>query len=199
VVIDCCHSPNSKFERLITFNYNVKVYKMKKIVVLLLSLLVSAAFAFPVLAQPAQKTVFLAVQVPNANIPQPDITTWVTDGDTVHVRDMAGAGRIWFNTATPSGPATGTTISDIMSDINLKTGQGNIKFVMTWTIGAGSYEGNIVGKCVAAPYTQGATNYDMYLHGVLQGKDAYAGQTITLDGTRLVGHPFEWTCTLITP
>ena len=37
------------------------------------------------------------------------------------------------------------------------------------------------------------------LYGVMQGKGAFAGQTIIIDGTRLVGKPFQWTGTIITP
>jgi hypothetical protein len=162
-------------------------------------LLVVSALILPVMAAPAQKESFTAVQVPNSTPPpSPDYKMWVTDGYTYHSRDFIGAGMIWFGTTIPSGPPTGTTSSVIMSDINVKTGEGNMKFEMTWTIGEGSYEGNIIGKMVAPPYS-GPGNYDTYLHRVLQGKGAFAGQTVQVDGTKLVGKPFEWTGTIMTP
>ena len=172
----------------------------RSILLSVMFLLIGSAFVLPVMAAPAEKESFIAVQVPNSTpTPSPDYKMWRTEGDTVHMRNQNGAGQIWFGTTTPSGPPTGTTSSVITVDLNLKTGQGNIKYDMTWTIGEGSYEGNIIGKMVAPPYTSGGQNYNYDLHGVMQGKGAFAGQTIIIDGTKLVGQPFQWTGTMITP
>ncbi len=172
----------------------------KTFLLLVVSMLLCSAFLVPAMATPAQKESFIAVQVPDQTPPpSPDIRTWVTDGDTFHTRNLLGSGHIWFDKTVPSGPPTGTTTSEITIDLNVKTGVGNIKFVMTWTIGAGTYEGNLIGTLVAPPYTEGPANYNMYVHGVLQGKGVFAGQTVLVNGTRLVGQPFEWTGTIVIP
>ena len=164
-------------------------------------LLLSSVFALPALAKPPEKTTFVACQIPNSSQPTqpPEYRHWVTDGDTAHFRNQLGAGKIFWGKTIPSGAPSGTTDSIIMGNVNAKTGQGTIKFEMTWTIGGGSYEGNLIAMAIGAPFAESPLAYDYYIHGVMHGEGAFAGQTLLVDGTKLVGQPFEWTGTIIMP
>ena len=164
--------------------------------------LMLAMLATPLaMAKPAEKTTFIACQMPTSTQPTqpPEFEHWVTDGDTAHIRNMLGTGRIWWGTTIPSGTPSGSTSSVIMGNTNLKTGQGIIKFEMTWTIGKGSYEGNLIVMAIGAPFTENLLAKDLYIHGVMHGEGAFAGQTLLVDGTKLIGQPFEWTGTMIMP
>lgn len=176
--------------------------KKVSLIVLILGLLMLFA-AVPVMAAPAQKIPFTAKQTPGLPPPQgEDYRMWVTDGYTVHVRNQKGVGtiKIWTTNIPPVAPNyQGTTSSIIDVNINLKTGEGDIKFEMTWTLPGGTFEGNILGKMVAPPFTSGAMNYAYTLHGVLQGTGDFEGQTATFDGTKPVGQPFTWTGIIIVP
>jgi hypothetical protein len=178
---------------------------VKKVAVLVLAftLVMMLTVIAPAFAAPAEKLAFTAKQVPNmVPPPSPDVKNNLTDGDTVHVRDMNGAGKInsslvvvWMN---PN--YQGTTSSIVRVNINLKTGEGDIVYEMTWTFLTGSFHGNIVGKISAAPFTQSAFVYAQDLHGVLRGDGEFEGQTIMLDGGKAAGiAPFIWEGTIVVP
>ncbi len=177
---------------------------MKKVTILTVALtvLMMLVAVMPALAQPTEKKIpFYAIQIPNVPPPTqpPEYSVFVTEGDTFHARNQVGAGKLWISPNAPPSAPSGTTSSIIIININLKTGEGDIKFEMTWTIGAGTYEGNIIGKLVGPPYASSSAQYNMYLHGVLHGTGVFEGQKIQLEGIRLVGQPFVWTGTILTP
>ncbi len=180
---------------------------MKKAVLLIVSVLAISmmlAIVVPVFASPAQRIPFTATQRPNPIQPpsSPDFRVNLTEGDTYHVRNLLGAGKInsSLTVARLNPNYQGTTSSIIDLNINLKTGEGIIKYNMTWTFSTGSFQGMIIGKLSAAPFTSGQQSYLQELHGVLQGTGAFAGQTIMFDGVKQPGvNPFIWTGTLIIP
>ena len=178
---------------------------MKKVAVVVLVLAISIVFAVvPVMAAPAQKVSFTAIQIPNSTPPPQgeDFRVWVTEGDTFHTRNQNGAGtiKIWTTNSLASPPNyVGTTSSKIDNNINLKTGEGMAKFQMTWTLPGGTFEGNIIGKLTAPPFTNNPMAYSQDLHGVLHGTGDFEGQTAMFDGTKPAGQPFTWTGTIIIP
>jgi hypothetical protein len=177
----------------------VKRMKERIIVFALVSLMMFAVVA-PVLAQPAERVSFIAKQMPNNPQPQQgdDYVKFTTPGDTVHIRNQLGAGtiKLWFGSTASGTPAyVGTTSSIIEMLVNLKTGEGPIKYEMTWTFTGGTFEGNINGKIIAPTPT---ANIMTDLHGVLQGTGVFEGQTIQLEGSRPTGQPFTWTGTILT-
>lgn len=178
---------------------------MKKVAVLVLAfaLLMMLTVIAPAFAAPAEKLAFTAKQVPSmVQPPSPDVKNILTEGDTVHVRNMNGAGRINSSLAVArmNPNYQGTTSSIVRVNINLKTGEGDIVYEMTWTFLTGSFHGNIVGKISAAPFTQSAFVYAQDLHGVLRGDGAFEGQTIMVDGGKVAGMaPFIWEGTIVVP
>ncbi len=181
--------------------------KVKKAVLLIVSVLTISmiiAIVAPVFAASAQRIPFTATQRPNPiqPTPSPDFRVNLTEGDTYHARNLLGAGKInsSLTVARLNPNYQGTTSSVIDLNINIKTGEGFIKYNMTWTFATGYFQGMIVGKLSAAPFTVGQQSYLQELHGVLQGAGAFAGQTIMFDGVKQPGvNPFIWTGTLIIP
>jgi hypothetical protein len=179
--------------------------KVKKVAVavLVFTLLLMVTVIAPAFAAPAQKLAFAAKQIPNmVQPPSPDVKNFLTEGDTAHARNMNGAGTINSSLAvtwmTPNHQ--GTTSSVVRANINLKTGEGDIVYEMTWTFLTGSFQGNIVGKISAAPYTQSAFFYAQDLHGVLRGDGEFEGWTIMVDGGKAAGMaPFIWQGTIVVP
>ncbi len=107
----------------------------KKILVIAVALMFAAMFTAPVLAAPAEHVSFTATQIPNAQQPPQDpevYRVWTTEGDVVHVRNMAGAGTIILRILGQT-PISGTTSSSIDVNRNMKTGSAIAKFLMTWT------------------------------------------------------------------
>ncbi len=152
-----------------------------------------------VLAAPAEKVDFIAKQPPNPVQPPQgeDFVRFTTDGDTIHCRNQLGAGtiKLWYGTVASGTPAyEGTTSSVIMWNLNLKTGEGPIKYEMTWTFRGGTFEGNIDGTMIALSPT---ANIMTGAHGVLHGTGIFEGQTVILRGERPQGQPFTWTGTIL--
>ncbi len=148
---------------------------------------------FPATAEPATFTEFTATQTPSAKQPpSPDLVTRATNGETLHVRNLNGAGTI---VGSIPELASGSTSSVIMVQRHA-SGEGDlgiVKFEMTWTFGDNTFEGNIIGKVI------GQNAYST-LHGVVQGTNDFKGNTILLDGTKpAMTSPFSWTGTLIKP
>jgi hypothetical protein len=178
---------------------------MKKVAVLVLTfaLIIMLTVTAPAFAAPAEKLAFTAKQIPNMVLPpSPDAKFNETKGDTVHVMNVNGAGTINSSLAvawvTPNHQ--GTTSSIVRVNINLKTGEGNIVYEMTWTFLTGSFSGNIVGRISAAPFTQSAFVYAQDLHGVLRGDGDFEGWTIMVDGGKAAGiAPFIWEGTIVVP
>ncbi len=173
--------------------------KKSAFVALAFALFTMIAAVAPALAAPAEKTSFTAKQIlDTTQPPSPDLRIVETEGDTVHVRNQLGAGKLWISPNAPPSAPTGTTSSTIMLNVNRKTGEGEMKLEMMWTIGEGTCEGNIIGKMVGPPFASNPNQYNVYAHGVLQGKGSLEGQTILLEGTRLLGQPWVWTGTIVT-
>jgi hypothetical protein len=178
---------------------------VKKVVVLMLvfTFLMISTLLAPAVAAPAQKMAFLGKQIPNlVPVPSPDAKFNETKGDTVHVMNVNGAGTINSSLAvawvTPNHQ--GTTSSIVRVNINLKTGEGDIVYEMTWTFLTGSFSGNILGRITAAPFTQSAFVYAQDLHGVLRGDGDFEGWIIMVDGRKAAGTaPFIWEGTIIIP
>ena len=168
------------------------------VALLIICLSIPAAFAAP-----AQKIAFTARQAPAPVQPQsPDIKVVETNGDTVHVQNLNGEGRINSSLAVARmNPSyQGTTRSVIRVNLNLKTGEGNIVYEMTWTFSTGSFHGNLIGKMSAAPYTQNSFMYEQDVHGVLVGDGAFEGWKIMVDGGKVAGMaPFIWEGTIVVP
>ncbi len=169
---------------------------MKKITVAMLILafgFLMILTVFPAVAEPAKFTEFTATQTPvSPRPPSPDLVTNTTNGNTLHVRNLNGAGKI---VGSIPEIASGSTRSVIMVErhVSGEGDLGNVKFEMTWTFGDNTFEGNIIGKVI------GQNAYST-LHGVLQGTNDFKGYTILLDGTKpTMTSPFSWTGTLIKP
>ena len=162
-------------------------------------LFLSAVFIVPVFAAPAEKLTFTAIQTPIPQPPPPGSIS-VSNGDTVHGHNVPGQGTInlWVDSAPPASPTyTGTSSALLIYNINLKTGEGPVKFNMKWTFATGTFEGNILG--FISDLRGPGINAFVACHGVLHGTGEFEGQTIKIAGEKPVGQPFTWTGTILTP
>ncbi len=166
---------------------NVGEKQMKNVtvaaLVLVFAFLMISMLLAPAVAAPAQEMAFSGRHVPNlVQPPSPDAKTKLTKGDTVHMLNLNGAGTINSSLAvawvTPNHQ--GTTSSIVHVNVNMKTGEGDIVYKMTWTFLTGSFSGNIVGRMSAPPFTQGQFVHAQDLHGVLRGDGAFEGWIITI-------------------
>ena len=119
-----------------------------------------------------------------------------------------GAGSVTLTITGQSSPLILATSSEISLTINTKTDDGVIHFVMKWAkmsggIEIGAFTGQINGKTKTYAYLpNGYPNYpaqtESFIHAVLQGSGIYEGQTLMLDGTRVLGQPLKWEGFLLT-
>jgi hypothetical protein len=169
------------------------MHKIKTNLLVILAIFLCISAIAPTIAQPAEKATFTGTQTPaSPQPPSPDLVAFTTDGGTVHVRNLNGAGTISLKIGTQS-PISGTTSSIIQVDRKV-TGEGNVKFAMTWTFSDGTFVGNILGQIAGA-------NVYLDCHGVLQCTGVYEGWTLKLEGSKPTAGPtpFSWTGTIITP
>jgi len=171
----------------------------RKILGIIVAFLALAMLTVPVMAKPAEKVTFTAIQIPIPQPPPPGSIS-VSNGDIVHGKNLPGAGtiKLWIDSAPPATPTyTGTSSALLIYNINLKTGEGPVKFNMTWTFATGTFEGNILGGI--ADLSGPGMNAFVDCHGVLHGTGEFEGQIIQIAGEKPVGQPFTWTGTIVIP
>jgi hypothetical protein len=169
---------------------------VKKITTALVSafafLMIFAAIT-PALAAPAQKIAFTvkSAPLPNSII---IVDTHTTPSGIIHT-EASFMGTLFG--ATGTSIFSGATVSGInVQNVNTNTAQGEVKVHWTWHLTGGSFEGNVAGDVDGVGLTAALVN----LHGVLQGRGAYSGWTIKVDGNKPSGlQPFAWTGTIIIP
>jgi len=184
--------------------------KKYSFVFIALTLLMFSAIVLPVIAAPVQKQHFEGWLAGGMVNPQPDdYRKTITDGGTVHVINLAGAGivKLWFGTTMAENPITptyvGTWTTTFKCNINTNIGgEGPVQYDMTWIFTEGSavvgtFKGNILGTQVAPLPTDNALTG---LHGILQGDGIFAGYKITIqDGGRATNQPTTYAGTVQIP
>ena len=151
------------------------------------------------------------------NSPERIAVTGTQMGTSVTSSDLNDGG-IYHQDGTASGTVTLTTStgdtyklkssSDVDLMVNTKTDDGVIHFDMKWvllsgTVEIGTFEGQINGQTITYAYLpNGYPNYPaqtaVYLHTVLHGSGVFDGQTLKLDGVKLVNQPLKWEGLLLT-
>ena len=170
----------------------------------------ASAIIMPAIATPVSTQHFEGWLAGGAINPQPDdYRKTITEGGTVHVINLAGAGivKLWFGTTMAENPNTptyvGTWTTTFKCNINTNNkGEGPIQYVMTWIFTdneevVGTFKGNILGTQVAPLPTDNALTG---LHGILQGEGIFEGYKITIeDGGRATNQPTTYVGTVQIP
>jgi len=169
----------------------IKIALIPLLALLIASLAVSVACASP------EKVAVTGIQLGSTAVVSQEF-----NNGGVYFHEASGTGSVTLSITGQSAPLVLVTTSQISLVINTKTNDGVIHFVMKWAkmsggTEIGAFSGQINGKTETHAYLpNGYPNYpaqtESFIHAVLQGSGIYKGETLMLEGTRVLGEPLKW-------